>query len=238
MRYGLEAATLAGDLRDLVQARLQQESPYAGLWLQFEAAPRGHQAEVTGALEALMDADPALVRRLDGLLAAFNQATAPPTQARTGSGQQDLVAGEEIPPDMTPPGERSRTGDFARGAYLYGDTYETLERVSTERGEARPLRGMDQASIPDATTLTGLFAQLRQAITEHEGLDGAAKAELTAAVGELNMLLTRGDPVDLDLLAQRLSRIRARSPEIADLLLTGLAGDPEERRSPEGRTMH
>ncbi|MBU1877783.1 MAG: hypothetical protein KJ734_02420, partial [Chloroflexi bacterium] len=67
-RDGPEALSVAQDMRDLLAARLPEESPFASLWEQFESDPEGTEAELIGTLEALAEADPALVERLNAYL--------------------------------------------------------------------------------------------------------------------------------------------------------------------------
>jgi hypothetical protein len=80
-RYGPRALTVAQNLRSLLAVRLQEESPYTSLWEQFEAEPQAVTAELTGSLEALVEADPALAKRLNAFVEEYHQIIVPPDEA-------------------------------------------------------------------------------------------------------------------------------------------------------------
>mgnify|MGYP006299016721 CR=1 FL=1 len=63
-RHGPEAVAAAEDMARFLADRFEEESAYAALWEAFEEDPEAHSAEVIGALEAWVEADPALARRI------------------------------------------------------------------------------------------------------------------------------------------------------------------------------
>jgi hypothetical protein len=84
-RYGPRALAVAQNLGSLLAVRLQEGSPYTSLWEQFEAEPQAVTAELTGSLEALAEADPALVKRLNTFIEEYHQIIVPPDKALLAS---------------------------------------------------------------------------------------------------------------------------------------------------------
>jgi hypothetical protein len=76
-KYGPRAVTVAQDIKALLAARLRDGSAYESLWDRFEVDPQTVTGELIGALEALVEADPALFKRLNGFIEEFHQAIAP-----------------------------------------------------------------------------------------------------------------------------------------------------------------
>jgi hypothetical protein len=84
-RYGPRALAVAQSLRSLLAVRLQEESPYTSLWEQFEAESQAVTAELTGSLEALVEADPALAERLNAFVEEYHQIIVPLDEALLAS---------------------------------------------------------------------------------------------------------------------------------------------------------
>ena len=74
-RYGPEAVTAIEDLITMLKLRLEEESVYASLWDEFVAEPRATEDELTGALGALIEADPALAERLEAFMEEYHDVT-------------------------------------------------------------------------------------------------------------------------------------------------------------------
>ncbi|MEZ4769271.1 MAG: hypothetical protein R2844_12695 [Caldilineales bacterium] len=141
-RYGEEARTIAADMAALVRARLLDDTPYESLWQEFHDDPDAASAEFNGALEALVEADPGLTRRLNDLLERYRRATMSPTapadmlleeENREVNLEEQVDAQEEDPESLAVTGDsRHRTGEFEQGAYLYGDTMSGRETIGSE----------------------------------------------------------------------------------------------------------
>ena len=113
-RYGPQAVAAVEDLIALLKARLQEGSAYVTLWDQLEAEPRATAEELTGTLEAMIEADPALARRLEAFLEEYRSSVTPRTEAERGAN----LAPRESPPAQLPAGP----SDYSEvGTYLYGN---------------------------------------------------------------------------------------------------------------------
>jgi len=77
-RHGPRALAVAQSMRSFLVVRLQDKSPYASLWDQFEAEPQTATAELVGSLEVLVKADPALAKRLNAFIEEYHQTIVPP----------------------------------------------------------------------------------------------------------------------------------------------------------------
>lgn len=97
-RYGPQAVAAVEDLIALLKARLQKGSAYVTLWDQLEAEPRATAEELTGTLEAMIEADPALARRLQAFLEEYRSSVTPRTEAERGAN----LAPRESPPAQLP----------------------------------------------------------------------------------------------------------------------------------------
>lgn len=129
-RYGEEARSIADDMARLLASRLSKDTPYVSLWEHFRADPEANAPELNGALEALVEADPGLARRLDDFLKRYRRSTMPTANRGDFIANEAQDVEEEDPESLAVTGDsRARNGDFERGAYLYGDTLSGRETV-------------------------------------------------------------------------------------------------------------
>lgn len=141
-RYGEQARSIAADMAALLETRLLGDTPYASLWEEFRSDPKSAAPELTGALEALIEADPGLTRRLDDMLERYRRVTMPATAAAdtlSETEEPDIEIDEQldhvdvegdIAESLAVTGDsHHRSGEFERGAYLYGDTMSGQEAI-------------------------------------------------------------------------------------------------------------
>jgi hypothetical protein len=216
---------VAQDLASLLKARLEQESPYVSLWADFEADPGGMAAQLTGTIEALVEADPALGRRLEGLVREWRPVTGLPGARIVRAGQR--VVGEDKAAGMTIALEPDE--DVGKGTYLYGNL---------KPGSVTPAGGMEQTMDAvegidhvetmgiDQSRVAQLLNDMYVAIETHPGVDPVLEKDLKAELEEAVAQASRGSAADAKRLARHLQDIRQMHPDILQTLLARLA-DPE-----------
>lgn len=118
-RGGDNALGIAQEMQRFLDERLQQEPATMTLWQQFKADPQANVAELIGELEALVEADQALAKRLAGLLSAYDAQLeqAPPTP--TGPDAPAKLLGGDPQPDEAAPDDYETYEED--NTYLYGN---------------------------------------------------------------------------------------------------------------------
>lgn len=223
--YGPEAVSAARDLASMLSARLGEESPYVTLWADFEADPRGTAAQLTGALEALVEADPALGRRLEGFVREWEPVSGPPGSAHDPAAQE--VVGEDEAWGSTVALEPNP--DVGQGAYLYGNLEPGSVTVENggEGGMAR-IEGLDHVERLglDPSRVRQLRDDLYGAIESHPGIDPVLERDLKGELEDALDEAAMGERADADRLGRNLRNIGRMHPDILRALLDRL-DDPE-----------
>ena len=223
-RYGPQAVALAQELRSMLAVRLREESPYAALWEQFENQPQTAAAELTGALEALVEADPAVARRLHTFVEDWRRlvGSLEARMAHRRMEEQDLLIAGDVPSPTTAPADAH---DMGGGAYLYGNV--GAGRVSTARAvrgvndgyEGRfPVEGMEL----NVAEVTPIFEPVEAAVKTHPYISSAAEARLKVELAEVQVQVARGDQADVEKMAHHLHNIGRLAPDILEILLSRL----------------
>jgi hypothetical protein len=75
--YGSQASSLAEEMIAVMDKRLTDDSPFGALWTEYRANPTDYEAELTGALEVMDEAEPELMIRMEGYYAAFQSLAQP-----------------------------------------------------------------------------------------------------------------------------------------------------------------
>lgn len=242
-QYGPEAIAPAEDLADLVETRLEGKSAYVDLWDAFERAPNDTMEELTGALEAMIEADPLLARRMSAFVEEFREVTA---SEELQAGSSERYVAEEggdaldtaVKPDLSKTPEdrkpyRPKTSgnvpyedSVERGTYLYGNVKAGTDTVGQEAGiedfdleeqDVRPTRLAGVSGIP------GLFEQLSTEVAHHPALDETEKGEVQTELQILQDQLQAPEAADPELLGQHLRTLRDRVPDVAEVVLQALA---------------
>jgi hypothetical protein len=224
-RHGSRAVSAAQDLASLFKVRLGQGSPYVSLWADFEADPGGMAAQLTGAIEALVEADPALGRRLEGFVREWRPVTGTPGARRIPAGRKvlgkDKVLGTTV---ALEPDE-----DVGKGAYLYGNLKpSSVAPVSGAGRTIDGIEGIDHIEVVDIDPSRAalLFNDMCVAVETHPGIDSVLEKDLEAELEEVMTQVTKGNAADKDRLARRLQNIGRMHPDILQTLLDRLV-DPE-----------
>jgi hypothetical protein len=235
-RDGPQALSVAQDMRDLLAVRLAEESPFVSLWEHFESDPGGTEAELIGALEALVEADPALVRRLNAYLEDYRWAATPSEIRRArlarsmpgdhGADADDavvvegvVIAGEE--------GMIDEQEEYSEeGEYLYGNIpHPMLPGSSVIRDEGRFLDEyeLEEELGEHGSDVAELFEELDLTIESHPDLAPSVKAGLKVELRAIHAQLDRGENVDEDAIVRRFHAIQSLDPTVAALALAELS---------------
>lgn len=175
---GPEGVSLAGELRELLAARMRESDMYTPLWEEFRAEPESNRAEVIGAVEAMVEGDAALAERLNELLEDFNELTLahgtawqPPAeeegQALVGGLRDDVLA---------------RGGGEHPDTVRIGRTVRGLPDVDTEGADAP-----DDRRIPTRDDVLAL-----------DEMDGLTEGEEALDLAHLDGEMPGADQFDLD----------------------------------------
>ena len=185
-RHGPEAVTAIEDLIAVLKIRLQEESAYVSLWEDFAAEPRATIDELTGALEALIEADPALAERLEAFFEEYRDVT-----TRTPAERGGNLAPRERPAPQLPAGP----SDYSEvGTYLYGNLSPGTVTLN-ESGES-----IVSAGEPDITVATphvgqgiALFQDMYTFVEETENLSQDTRLKLRAELEQLATDIAEGE---------------------------------------------
>ncbi|MFW6135291.1 MAG: hypothetical protein ACOC7N_00545 [Chloroflexota bacterium] len=220
-RRGVQAVVVVRDVIELLRRELGAQLDFNALWADFQDAPRQTAPELSGALEALVEADPGFAEGLDALLHEF--------YATRSAAEPRPTEPEEVPPAPEPPvqeeeepGPRRHTDEAGEGAYLYGNVPAGATEVG-ERPDLEP-EGLGVNRRHDAVNadVGALFDQLRTTVGEELPLADAVRRHLTVHLERLQAELALGDDADEDSVVYHLRRIGALDPDVLDLVLTGL----------------
>ncbi len=241
-RYGPEAVSGARDTVQMLSTRLEEESPHVDLWDAFRENPSDHTAELIGVLEAMVEADPALARRLDGFAQEFYKVLGPPGEEQpTGSRRVAEVGGDALDTAVEPEketGPRNRIPyrpdtaanvDFKdsvdRGAYLYGNVKGGKDTVGREAGaetfeftqrDARPTRLASLSGLP------GLVEELSAAISDHPAIDDVDKHEAQVELQIVSEEIQRAESVDPARLTRHLLALHEKAPDVGEVVMRAL----------------
>lgn len=95
--FGDQAPALAQEMSEMLEERLNEDTPFGPLWNEFKTSPEENEAELIGALEVLQEADPEITIRLEGFYAAFHKLQQPGvTELVESSEPEDTLEIEEI----------------------------------------------------------------------------------------------------------------------------------------------
>ena len=190
--YGPEARAAVEDILTLLEEELQDQLDFDALWQDFVEDPQGVSGELTGTLEAVIEADPGLVEEMDRLLGEM--------QSVDGRWEEELQPGD-IPPGEVPPGvpveepvsrpekePLAPSHDFTeKGTYLYANRPHGEITVTAVLGQgARALQKEYSAEVQL------LFEQLRTTLEERFGLAPGERDRLSHTLNRLQVEFEKG----------------------------------------------
>lgn len=225
--HGPEAVIAVRDMIDLLETELGSQLDYDTLWGEFEAAPRETSADLAGALEAMVEADPGLANQLEVRLEEYYATSQPVTQV------EGLEVEEEEPSEVVPREEqrverhevepRNHTDVHGEGTYLYGNV-----RAGSDLAVEKPVeQEADVLAVHRELEMLSfdvdeLFEQLRVTVEQEPGYNDETKGELKAALEELEVELMQGEEAGEDRIVELLRELGEVDPNLLALVLTGL----------------
>ncbi len=229
-RDGPEALTAAQELADIVSFHLVNEAGYDWLWDDFKREPARNTAELTGALEALEEADPALALQLSSLLGDYYNALGPiPDRLPTpeGDAHPEEKAGYndiEDRPDWT------QASDYnEEGTYLYGNVQTGTVQIEQEfrEGGVEPEQEVNLpregvGGLVSEAELDTLMDPLKTAVEERTNMSAADKEKLLAELSEVHRLVAAGADAGPALLVHHFRTIEQIAPDFLELLFLTL----------------
>jgi len=230
-RHGPQAVMAAQGLAALLKARLEEETAYVSLWDQLEAEPQQTATKLAGALEALVEADPALARRMEAFMEEYRRAT-----PRTVFEQR---TSEERGTDTAPRGGSTyrpvdTPGDYTKaGTYLYGNLHPGITSQSKVSEEELRAEGNAEAAAVDVSQVVSLFQELHALVEGYEGPSPAIKRSLQAELERVakDVVEEGGNGEYEESIINHLGAIERLSPHIYQLVIEKLAG-PEADFAP------
>jgi len=180
--HGPEAAVAVQDVVDLLEGELGGQLEYDALWSEFESAPRETAPALSGALEAMIEADPGLGEQMELLLEEY-YSTSSPVGPAVGDKMPESEASEFVPREAprieeheTEP--RGHTDVAGEGTYLYGNvrsadtTVEKAVELSPDVLQVGREEEMLEFDVDE------LFEQLRVTVGREPALvEGAVEEE-------------------------------------------------------------
>ncbi len=238
-RYGPQAATIAGDIVAILDARLTEddlqrvESAHPALWQRFLDEPETVTVEMTGILESMTEADVGLARRLDGLMQRLHRVMANRAAPERPASEVGI---EERPANLPPPqytsadaihdadqeGVEEADGySKGEGAYLYGNVRQAVPFMDERGVQIVSLggRGPEEATGLEAASVPQFFARLSESVRSHPDLQPGVRKDLLAAFADLQDEVEKGPAADVDRLVELLTTVRRHSSDVWELVL-------------------
>jgi len=208
--YGAQALTAAQDMEELLERELRDQTGFSALWEDFQDDPPGTAEELTGILEAIIEADPGLGQNLDQLLGEFQTASREwAEEVEPGQGTPEAFSPglpDQRAPEEPDPAQHRQGQEYQdKGAFRYGN--QPPGEVSVEGRLARtptPGEGEPRAEVEL------LFSQLRRTVEVRFDLNPAAREELDEIIKAMEAEFLREEN-------PRRDRLRAYIEQICDL---------------------
>jgi hypothetical protein len=218
LRHGQQAVEVAREMADLLEVHLQEEGPHGSLWREFKNMPEERAPELTGALEALVEADPALERRLEAFMERLGQGSSTPL---TGTALID--PGGAVQEDTVP--VEAGIDEIGQGTYLRGNVPGGTESEGRKIGlDESDLGGQGRLKRRELADVTPpeYFRELSRTVKDHPGISSAAKFGLEAELRKIQTLVARGDElnrVEQDRLVSHLKNVHRLGKDIFEILM-------------------
>jgi hypothetical protein len=176
-------------------------------------------------IEALIEADPAFGRRLEGFVRECHL---------VGGSTQDRIS-QPVPEVLY---DNQVTGttlalktddDVGKGAYLYGNLKPGAETSVGAGGlMMNRVEGVDHIEVMGITSsrVTQLLDDMYAAIGSHPGIERERGQDLKTELEKAMTEVIKGDAADADRMSRHLRRIGQMHPDVLQALLERLA-DPE-----------
>lgn len=231
--YGEEGLSAVQDIRDLLQEEFQEQTGLGSLWEDFEADPQASAEELSGAVEAVIEADPGLGQELDQLFGEF--------KAASRTWKEELKPGEGPPRTFSPhlPGQEAQE-EPDPGDYRQGQVYE--EKGAFRYGNQPPGEITIEGELPQVPlSIDGdpraevelFFNQLRTTLDEKFDLPEERLEELEDILGAMKAEFHREEGAREQRLKQHIERISDLKPSLIPYLEGWLENLIPDEASPD-----
>ncbi len=222
-------ADLTAQTADFLAERLKEDTPHGTLWDDFRAAPLETAAALTGTLEALFEAQPAVRKRVDGFM---RQITVMEVQNAPRSARENPAQSLKARAGQQPPLDEEGRQILARGrqeknppAYLYGN-----ERAGFENVEDKPApnafmvgKNAQVIHIPDEEMkFPFMFMHLGRVTEAAEDLNPPEKELIQHNLQRIRCQLEGDCPFDEEAMAAAFEAIWEKAPAYANTLIKSL----------------
>ncbi len=204
-QHGSQALAVAREIETALLPHLEGDPAYAPLWQRFSATPQAMAPALAGVVQGLLAADAALARRLDTLLAEYQQASAPAvTTINTGGGAYiggsvKVKGGDFVGRDKTAvriTGDGNVVGDYSSAT--------VVKRTGTELDE-----------------VTALFQQALE-LARAPKRPPEEREDLEAAVEMAQQETEKGEEADKNLLNKALDVLLEKGPDVLEIVLQAI----------------
>ena len=230
--YGGEGLSAVQDIRDLLQEEFQEQTGFGSLWEDYEADPQGSAEELSGAVEAVIEADPGLGQELDQLFGEF--------KAASRSWKEELEPGEGTPREFSPhlPGQEAQE-EPDPGDNRQGQVYE--EKGTFRYGNQPPGETTIEGKLPKfPMSIDGdpraevelFFDQLRTTLDEKFDLPQERQEELEEILGAMKAEFHREEGAREQRLKEHIERISDLKPSLIPYLEDWLENITPEEETP------
>ncbi len=220
------------ELARYLQSQLEQHTGFTSLYEAFQKDPQGTSAELTGALEAIVEGDPEVRETLNALVDEYVIVThteTPGTETEeniAAEEEEENLDAEELPGTATEVVDQ--TNDYFEGEYLYGtantrrgsesegrviDVNEDVSMGLDEDDDDLEGLGMHVEEIP------GIFTQVAVAVEEHPNLSPQVKDRILSHLNAISAQVALGDGANRSIIRRHLDAIQHLSPDIMNVLM-------------------
>lgn len=203
-QHGMEALAKAQELEAAVAEAAKAQPLYESVWQQFQTAPQQQRPMLIGMIQTIEQSDPALAKRLDALLAAYQEASRDSTRINTGGG---AYIGGDV--------QTSGGGFVGRDSInITGDG-----NVMGDHSRATVIKqqGMDASAVAQA------FEDFYAKIAQEQDLAPEDKADVRAELEDVAAELQKGEAADESFIRRRLRNVKRMAPDIFEVVVATFA---------------
>ena len=221
---------------EFLSERLESDTPHKVIWNEFVEEPEENAASLTGILEALFEAQPAVRKRVDGFIRKITALEAQQSDHHDLEPGAEDALGTEIGEvqfinDDSGVAIAQEDVEADHPAYLYGNEKAGVEEVQKEP-EPKTINLGDDAQIieiPDEKVpYPHIFSHLDNVIEQSDNLSIDDKHQLSEQLNQIRLQLLGESTYDEEKLAHSFQKIWESDEPVAHALLECLKRDIEK----------
>lgn len=231
-----EVFDIIEELTAFLEQRLADDTPHKAIWDEFKQFPEESAPSLTGILEAVFEAQPAVRKRVDGYMQAVTAIEAQYQDQPTT--QDELLDSLKSEPGSLVPddGKASQIQADSRQennppAYLYGNQqagFETVQELP-QPNDFMVGKNAQVINLPnEKMQFPSMFMRLGQMSDASKNLTLSEKRTLQSNLEEIQLQLTEKKPFDEAKIAGAFETIWEIAPAYANSLIQSLQSDITE----------